>query len=135
MLLKTIELAVRRVHLLVQVEHLHPCFWSGRLGDIPIPAEFRNAMEEWWRFFEWFFQKILPDHCIEKSLFDYRREEIKQKSNTNPVISRVLAVFIVFIFDINCVHFRICLYYSFEHCCVLCMNALVFLKKPFGVQI
>ncbi|OSX98869.1 hypothetical protein S2E19_05430 [Bacillus mycoides] len=35
----------------------------------PKPAEFLNAMEERWRFFEWVSQKILPDHCIEKNSF------------------------------------------------------------------
>jgi hypothetical protein len=66
-LLRAIELAVRRVQLLVQVEQLNPRFWSVRLGDMPTPAEFLHAMEERWRFFEWVSQKILPDHCMEKS--------------------------------------------------------------------
>jgi hypothetical protein len=39
-----------------------------RLGDMHKPAEIRSTRGKEWRFFEWFFQKILLEPCKENSL-------------------------------------------------------------------
>jgi hypothetical protein len=43
-----------------------------RLGKMPAPPKFRKARRKGWRIFEWFFQKLLPEPCLEKSPFIYR---------------------------------------------------------------
>jgi hypothetical protein len=66
-LLRTIELVVRLVQLLVQVEQLNLVFGLFGLAKAKNQPNFGMQWKKRWRFFEWFSQKILPAHCVEKN--------------------------------------------------------------------
>ncbi|WP_242503622.1 hypothetical protein [Bacillus albus] len=66
-LLRTIELVVRLVQLLIQVEQLNLVFGLFGLAKAKNQPNFGMQWKKRWRFFEWVSQKILPAHCVEKN--------------------------------------------------------------------